>query len=402
MKSLLFYKSIRFSLSLISLITLTSYGQNYRKLDRYLNDNNVKFLISAGHQGDIMDLKMDAVLEKGISLGYSIVELADGSYFFPSPTGGNIFSLEKNLRDDRNNGLTPSNAIGYVFMSYKIDANGNSNIYKVITQIRIIEWEYMRSSAIKEYFDNVITVANYWNSKIYSKESEEKVLNIENLEGLHLTNYPLVTKQKLVYTLTEDGKDYDFDAYFYTGRSSEIKRTNEGKEIKVNYLLMIREHSLEEAFANMFTTINSNNSENQNKILDDQYLIEGIDIREYNTYNVGGMIDIFIKDALRFGIEFPFQEIKAIFKPLEENVLAVSLGMDQNDQVIIHVNPDLWDSASESKKWYIIYHELGHDLLNLDHGEGGEMMFNYSQEDYSWKDFLEGRESMFVIYKSHR
>lgn len=396
------FNGVSFCLLFIFLLTYNVYGQNTKRLDRYISNDNVKFLISAGHQGDIMDLKMEGVLETGIDLGFSVVKLEDGSYFVPSPTGGSIFSLEKNLSDDRNIGLTPSNAIGKIYKSFKIDANGNSNIFKVITQISIVEWDYMGSEAIKEYFDNVIAVANYWNSKIYSKESEEKVLNFENLEGLHLTNYPVVTKKKLVYTISEDGKDYDFDAYFYTGRSSEIKRTSEGEELKVNYLLMIREHALEEAFADMYTTFNSNNNENQNKLLDDQYLIEGVDIREYNTYNVSGMIDLFIKDALRFGIEFPSQEIKAIFKPLEENVLAVSLGMNQNNQVIIHVNPDLWSSASESKKWYIIYHELGHDLLNLDHGEGGEMMFNYSQEDYSWKDFLEGRESMFVIYKSNR
>ena len=47
-----------------------------------------------------------------------------------------------------------------------------------------------------------------------------------------------------------------------------------------------------------------------------------------------------------------------------------------------------------------IYHELGHDVLNLMHGQGGKMMFNFTEEEYSWKDFFIDRDNMFKKYKS--
>ena len=46
-----------------------------------------------------------------------------------------------------------------------------------------------------------------------------------------------------------------------------------------------------------------------------------------------------------------------------------------------------------------MYHELGHDVLNLDHGNGGKMMFNYVDRDYSWKEFFVDSDYMFNNFK---
>lgn len=47
------------------------------------------------------------------------------------------------------------------------------------------------------------------------------------------------------------------------------------------------------------------------------------------------------------------------------------------------------------KRWYLIYHELGHDVLNLKHGEGGKMMFTFSDREYEWKEFFDDKKYMF-------
>ena len=45
-----------------------------------------------------------------------------------------------------------------------------------------------------------------------------------------------------------------------------------------------------------------------------------------------------------------------------------------------------------------MYHELGHDILNLRHGEGGKMMFTRpTKPNYSWEDFLNDKSVMFKI-----
>ena len=49
-----------------------------------------------------------------------------------------------------------------------------------------------------------------------------------------------------------------------------------------------------------------------------------------------------------------------------------------------------------TKKWYVIYHELGHDVLNLDHGEGGKMMFNFADREYTWDEFYMKKRYLFL------
>lgn len=88
-------------------------------------------------------------------------------------------------------------------------------------------------------------------------------------------------------------------------------------------------------------------------------------------------------------------KIDAKFESLEGNAIAVSYGINKDDEVIIRIDPENWANASTPTKWYILYHELGHDILNLEHGQGGRMMFNFPLKDYTWEEFFEDRDFMF-------
>lgn len=91
-------------------------------------------------------------------------------------------------------------------------------------------------------------------------------------------------------------------------------------------------------------------------------------------------------------------KINATFTPLENGVLALSSGFKNDKNIILKVDPQGWSKASSSKKWYTLYHELGHDVLNFEHGQGGKMMFNYSDEEYTWDDFNVDRNYMFDVF----
>ena len=91
-------------------------------------------------------------------------------------------------------------------------------------------------------------------------------------------------------------------------------------------------------------------------------------------------------------------KINATFKPLEDGVLALSYGSKDNKNIILKVDPEGWSKASSAKKWYTLYHELGHDVFNFEHGQGGKMMFNYSDEEYTWDNFNEDRNYMFDVF----
>jgi len=49
-----------------------------------------------------------------------------------------------------------------------------------------------------------------------------------------------------------------------------------------------------------------------------------------------------------------------------------------------------------------MYHELGHDVFNLEHGQGGKMMFNFADREYNWFDFAYDSKKMFEYVKSKR
>ena len=42
------------------------------------------------------------------------------------------------------------------------------------------------------------------------------------------------------------------------------------------------------------------------------------------------------------------------------------------------------------------------DVLNLGHGEGGKMMFNFSDRGYSWDEFFEDKEEMFSVFIKYK
>lgn len=90
--------------------------------------------------------------------------------------------------------------------------------------------------------------------------------------------------------------------------------------------------------------------------------------------------------------------VSSYFEELPDNMLAYSYGIDNDDEIIIKVNPTKWIESKNPLKWYVLYHELGHDVLNLRHGQGGRMMFNFPTKNYSWEEFFQDRQSMFGYF----
>jgi len=119
-----------------------------------------------------------------------------------------------------------------------------------------------------------------------------------------------------------------------------------------------------------------------------------------DMYDIESMIDVFLKDCEISRLKInKIEKIKGTFEPLKDNTIALSYGIN-NSNIILKVDPEKWVKSSTVKKWYILYHELGHDVLNLEHGQGGRMMFNFPTSEYSWIDFFKDRNNMFEIYNN--
>jgi hypothetical protein len=143
---------------------------------------------------------------------------------------------------------------------------------------------------------------------------------------------------------------------------------------------------------------------------------------ENKYYDLETMVNIFLSDVMATKNQYYFENpigrylqkvnlnetppfstlssvsINATFEPLENNVIARAYGIDNDNQIILKVDPEKWMSVNTATRWYILYHELGHDFFNLRHGQGGRMMFNYPTEMYDWVDFFEDRDFMFEYF----
>ena len=142
---------------------------------------------------------------------------------------------------------------------------------------------------------------------------------------------------------------------------------------------------------------------NNNEFIDEKkFIINGIDIREVDTYQLKSMIKVFLDDCKSNNIiKLLPKKLEAIFEPLDSSTLGLSYGKERDDIIFIKIDPKGWAEASLTKKWYLIYHELGHDVLNLEHGEGGKMMFNFSDRKYNWKEFFQDKNDMFNYYNKN-
>lgn len=95
-------------------------------------------------------------------------------------------------------------------------------------------------------------------------------------------------------------------------------------------------------------------------------------------------------------------KIDVAFSELNGNTIAISYGINKDNEIIIRVDPQKWENASNVKKWYVLYHELGHDVLNFKHGQGGRMMFNFPTKEYTWEEFFKDRDYMFDYYLKNK
>lgn len=123
-----------------------------------------------------------------------------------------------------------------------------------------------------------------------------------------------------------------------------------------------------------------------------------------NPFNLDKYIDKFILDAkTNHNIDLSFVNKKnrlILFKELEGDIIASALKMNDDENVLVLVDPENWYEANQPKRWYIIYHELGHDILNLNHGECGPMMNERASGNYSWNRLEKDKNTMFEMYKS--
>lgn len=94
--------------------------------------------------------------------------------------------------------------------------------------------------------------------------------------------------------------------------------------------------------------------------------------------------DEFSLKQIQFIEKFPDQfDARQIILDIDDelelnDLVGISFGMDNDDIIDIYIDNSFWETSEEMVRKRLIYHELGHDVLNLDHSEDpNNFMFPY-------------------------
>jgi len=119
-------------------------------------------------------------------------------------------------------------------------------------------------------------------------------------------------------------------------------------------------------------------------------------------------VNKFYRDINVYGI-FPKKPENIIIKfaKLDQindatHIHGISYGFNDDDKIEIYINQSTWDKFNKPMRYYLMYHELSHDVLNLDDLEctpinEGKLMYPVilSYENKTMDDFIESSHALF-------
>lgn len=134
-----------------------------------------------------------------------------------------------------------------------------------------------------------------------------------------------------------------------------------------------------------------------------------------NSYSTDENFDVYIqkyyRDLAYFGI-YPKKPKEVIIKfskldQLEKttHIHGISYGLDDDSKIEIYINPSSWLKFSKPMRYYLMYHELSHDVLDLKDleaipGNKGKLMYP-ELSSYDNKNMDEFIESTHALFEEH-
>ena len=84
------------------------------------------------------------------------------------------------------------------------------------------------------------------------------------------------------------------------------------------------------------------------------------------------------------------------FKRLDSDVLGLANGMKNNCIEKISINPSRWNKSTDFERLWTIYHEIAHDIYNIEHNDpnAGFLMWSRIPSKISFIDFFKAKEKL--------
>ncbi len=131
-------------------------------------------------------------------------------------------------------------------------------------------------------------------------------------------------------------------------------------------------------------------------------IYEGAQVGALSSY-----LDIYIEDLIRYNSQYGNQVRDWIYAP--QNTIkfnlggtlplltnAVALGSCNDNLVQIHISRSHWAGLQPSERLWLMYHELGHDIHNIQHSTGIMANGNLPIDGKTAERFIEARDEHFA------
>jgi hypothetical protein len=155
----------------------------------------------------------------------------------------------------------------------------------------------------------------------------------------------------------------------------------------------------------LFIGNKGNEKKIRNEIREMSYIDPSVDFSMY--------VDKFYRDLEVYRIRavkpeniiIKFSKLETTEKYKDYN--AVALGYNNDDIIEIYINPYSWKQSSKARRYWLMYHELAHDVLNAEHvtaipANEGKLMYPYSTnfEITDMDEFIEAFHAFFGEYSN--
>ena len=356
------------------------------------SQSSKEFLLNDNEK--IYNTLLTDVISESKDYGYNLFRNDEGNYIFYDGLK-KYFILKKDVQFE-NEETFPKYSVGWIKKKYYFteETIDKAIAWKIETEISLVEYELLSYFQIDKCFREIKNEIISNNSDHnYVTSSTINKLNFKSMSGL---SYDIIEENSIAIpcpgTENEEKKDCFIESIFSNGRCDVEHKLKSGK-INIHFFTFLFGHKEMSELQEIFSKSNSS--------LDyERFTIGGQDIRKINQYDLEAMVKFFIEDCKKTNKNVPeINKLKATFEPLEGSVIALSYGYGDDSTIVIKVDPEKWAKSSIEKKWYVLYHELGHDVLNLEHGQGGKMMFNFADKEYSWDDFFNDKDYMMNSLK---
>ncbi|MFV8327624.1 hypothetical protein [Flavobacterium sp. ZS1P14] len=339
------------------------------------------------------------IITESKKYGYEFIRTKEGEFIYKGKDSNQI-SLTKSIYDYNLEGF-PVYSIGHICKTYFFfgDDINKALIWKINTEIILSKYSNVSINQILNTYYRIQEQIN----KSIKKENFKVSQTIDkfNQESYFGNKYDVVKEITFSKPCPFSSDDCKQEYILSIGQTKESKTDNDGSISDHFYLdFTIKDSEIAKFNDKVNKLIVDSNRSFNNSFDKIRFSVKGQDMREINQYDLEAMVRFFIHDCEKNNIKIPeIKKITSTFEVLQGSTIALAYGYNNDDEVIIKVDPAKWANCPIEKRWYVLYHELGHDVLNLDHGQGGKMMFNFAERDYTWDEFFNDKEYMFNFNK---